>query len=403
MKKDLGSLYFFPFELLIRLRWAALIGQITTVVVLNHFGFEMPIVKLTAILSFSILLNLIFHIFPRDRLLLNEETLPYFILFDLIQLAFLLYLTGGLFNPFVVFILGPILICASIPNSKLLTLAVIMGVLTVSFLYLTPYPLPWFQTGLIFDPVLRLGIALALITSILFYGFYVYTVNHSKSLLLEKLSLAESELEVQKHMVERGLIAAACAHELGSPLSTILLTAKELAESGEEDGRLIYEQARRCRDILRKLSSNYRESSSFPIPLRTFLRNLFDSYAPRVPLEVQDQTNGEASILPSAELSLAFSNLLHNAMEHASNMVTLQIKEKGDVIILNIKDDGDGFSKKDLSTLGEYFPKEVRPNHQGIGLFITKKIFQQKGIRLSFKNDQGACCQTEIPRSLLFT
>lgn len=361
----------------------------------------MPIVKLTFILGFSFAINLGFQVFPFQKQQVDEQNLPYFILFDFLQLALLLYLTGGLLNPFVVFLVGPILICASLPDSKLLSTSLIMGVVIVAVLYITPYPLPWFHEGLVFDPVLRLGVALALMTSMLFYGIFVYALNSSKEALLEKLNIAQSALESQKYMVERGLIAAACAHELGSPLSTILVTSKEISETGNKDGELIHTQAKRCRDILRKLSQNYKESSSFPIPFEQFLKNLFESYGSTLPLEIINHTHKKPFIMPSAELSLAYGNLFQNAIEHAKSKIILTLQEDKDSIKVSVSDDGEGFHKNDLTSLGDMFPKNNRPNHQGIGLFIAKRLFEQKGITLSFLNRAGACCQTRLPLSLL--
>lgn len=401
MKNDTHRLYFFPYELLIKLRWVALFGQISTVVILQQFGFEMPMFKIMCILGIAFSVNLGFYIFPFHKERINEKNLPYFILFDFFQLALLLYLTGGLLNPFSVFLLGPILICSSVPNSKLLSTSLIMGVMIVGLLYTTPYPLPWFHEGLIFDPVLRLAVALALVTSMLFYGIFVYALNHSKNILLEKLSIAQSSLESQKYMVERGLIAAACAHELGSPLSTILLVAKDVLESGNEDGKLIYEQAAKCRDILKKLSQNYKDSSSLPVPLEHFLKDIYDSYQSSLKLNLISTMPSSPYIMPSSELSLAYGNLFQNAIEHARSSITVMIHAEEDNISVSITDDGEGFRKQDIKSLGDAFPENNRPNHQGIGLFIAKRLFEQKGIVLSFFNKAGACCKTLLPVSLI--
>ncbi len=307
-------------------------------------------------------------------------------------------------NPFVVFILGPLFLMASFNNMKLLCTILISSSLVVSFLYLTPYPLPWFDRGLMFDPLLRFGAAVSLWGSILFYGTYVFYIHHRKAALLEQLDRAEENLAEQKKVTELGLMAAACAHELGTPLGTILLSAQEIEEqtkgSLKEDATLIVSQTKRCQDILQRLSSIYKTSSHFQVDLIHFLTSTFYGYPNSCHFHVENHLEGSYLIEGCPELSLAFGNIFQNAIRHAKQTVTLILKRAPKDVDVCIHNDGPGFDESLLNYLGEILPND-RKYHLGIGLFITKRLLAQKQIRLTFANDKGAMCTIHIPLSTL--
>jgi len=402
---------FFPFDTLVKLRWIALLGQMSTVLFLHAIGIQMPFTPLMIILGVSFFINLVFYMVSARELALSEKTLPYFLFYDLAQLAVLLYLTGGLFNPFVVFVLGPILISSSFQDSRLLTLTLIAGSMTIAVLYTSPYPLPWWDGGMVLHPFLRFVIAIALWISILFYGIYVFYVHHMKKGLIDRLYGAEKALVHQKQISELGLLAAASTHELGTPLGTIMLAAKDIEEqttgSLKEDAALIREQAKRCQNILKNLSKNYKESGGFSVPLKNFLLGIVEKYPQHK--KIVWEGDFDASILSSFELNMAFGNIIQNALRFARQSVTFKGEWKEGLFQVTIHDDGPGFEPKIMDRLGEILPRNMKNKHLGIGLYIAKNLFTSLGIEVFFKNGDrstqghitGACCYISIPNTLV--
>lgn len=398
------SLYFVSRRFIIRLRWLALFGQIVTVSILHAMGFVMPIMPMAWILGITLCVNLFFQVFKQRGIFLNEMNFPYLLLYDLIQLGFILFFTGGLLNPFVLFIVGPIFIISSFNNTRLLATTLITSCLLVSFLYISPYPLPWFDRGILFDPLIRFATAISLLGSILFYGSYLFYIHRHRQNLLDTLNEAERTLLDQKKITELGLMAAGCAHELGTPLGTILVAANDIVrgESGQiiSDAKLIVSQTKRCQRILKQLSSVYKKASQFAVPLEDFLMSCLKHYPNPHPVKVNNRLKSDYDIQGCPELLLAFGNIFQNAIRHAKSIITIVLTHKGEAIELKIHNDGEEFDENLLRYAGEIMATSQQKNI-GIGLFIAKRLFQSKGISLKFKNEDGAACYVLIPLSQL--
>ncbi|MBX9977717.1 MAG: hypothetical protein K2X98_05680 [Alphaproteobacteria bacterium] len=300
---------------------------------------------------------------------------------------------------------------ASFHNIKLLCTLLISSSFVVAVLYISPYPLPWFDSGLVFDPLLRFAAAISLWGSILFYGTYLFYIHQRKFKLLQQLESAENSLFEQKKITELGLMAAACAHELGTPLGTILLVAKEmesqLVGSLRDDVDLITSQTKRCQVILKSLGSLYKSSSYFQVDLVQFIISIFHTYPHTCSFYVKNNLSTAYLIDGGSELSLAFGNIFQNAIRYAKTAVTVSFREEKHGVVISIHDDGKGFDAGLLSYLGNILPQDIadskhmQTNTLGLGLFITKRLFEQKNVLLTFSNDHGAVYYIHIPYALL--
>lgn len=249
-------------DTLLRLRWLAIIGQ-TTAVLVVHYGldFDLPIWACLAVIMLSgwlnIALRLRFHMTQR----LEPDRAAWLLAFDIVELAMLLFLTGGLQNPFAFLFLGPVLISATaLPPRYTLQLGA-LAILCATVLVFVHYPLPWDSNDpLQLPPLYMIGVWLSILLAIGFIGVYAWQIIEESRQLADALAATELVLTREQHLSQLDGLAAAAAHELGTPLSTISVIAKELENAipadapHGDDVRLLRSQATRCRDILAKLT-----------------------------------------------------------------------------------------------------------------------------------------------------
>ena len=397
-------------QTLILLRWLAIGGQLVAIAVATRgFGIALPLGLCFMAVGAAVIANLILiSVYPPNKRL-NETEALVALLFDLSQLAFLLFLTGGLSNPFALLILAPVTVSASaLPLRTTLFLGV-LAILFVTLLALFSLPMRG-PDGVIDMPALiGFGFWLALVIGIVFLGIYSYRIAGERRAMSEALLATQMALAREQKLTDLGGVVAAAAHELGTPLATIKMVSTEMMDelSGQpdlaEDARLIREQADRCRDILRSMGKAGKDDLHMrQAPLSAVLREAAEPHLNRgkaVHFTLAAMAGGgeqEPEILRQPELIHGLRNLVQNAVDFARSQVWVDASWSDARLILRIIDDGEGFAPQVLGRIGDPFlrsrrdetARRARPGYEGmgLGLFIAKTLLERTGAEMSFAN-----------------
>jgi two-component system sensor histidine kinase RegB len=402
-------------------RWVAVAGQTGTLLVVSEgFDFDLPMLPAMAAVGCSAALNVALTLGRGLSRWHSDRQAAGFLAYDILQLAVLLYLTGGLDNPFALLFLVPVTISATILS---LTSTVGLGLLAfacVSVLYAThlPLPLPDFDASL--PGVYRLAIWLSLVLGMAFLMFYAWRVAEEARRMSDALAATQLALSREQELSVLGGLAAAAAHELGTPLGTVTLVARELRrEIGpdshlRDDIELLNAETDRCRDILARLTRNPREGAERNIAhmslhaLALELADLYgrDDVVPRVTGHPADENAGPAPVVRrSAELVQGLGNLIDNAVDFARQDVAIGVNWDAVEASITITDDGPGFPTEVLAAIGEPYIS-TRPNRgrMGLGVFISKTLLERTGATLRFANrgrTGGASVVITWPRAII--
>jgi two-component system sensor histidine kinase RegB len=411
-------------DTLVRLRWLAIIGQ-TTAVLAVYYGldFELPIYACLAAIALAAWLNvalrLRFHLTQR----LEPDRAAWLLAFDIAELAVLLFLTGGLQNPFAFMFLGPVLLSATaLPPRYTLTLgAFAVGCATV--LVFVHYPLPWDSDDpLQLPPIYMMGVWLCILLAIGFIGVYAWQITEESRQLTDALAATELVLAREQHLSQLDGLAAAAAHELGTPLSTISVIARELERAiapnapHGDDVRLLREQATRCRDILAKLTELSAGGEPFDrMPLTALIEEVVAphrNFGVAIAVNTPSDRGAEPVGARNPAILYGLGNLLENAVDFAANQVAVDVQWDELTVDITISDDGPGFAPEILGRIGE--PYVTSRHHQpddtseessglGLGFFIAKTLLERSGATLSFQNrpaaERGAIVRLSWSRS----
>ena len=396
---------------LILLRWMAVFGQIVAIAIAQRlYGLDLPLLHCFLVIAASVLANLAATLLAPENKRLSETEAMVTLLFDITQLAVLLYLTGGLTNPFALLILAPVTIAA---NALQLRTALFLGgvaIVFVSILALASRPLV-FVTGetLTLPPLFEFGTWLALVIGIAFIGLYSRRVSQEIRTMGEALLATRLALAREQQLTDLGGVIAAAAHELGTPLSTITLVATELEDDlsdrpeQREDAALIRREAHRCRDILRSMGRAGKDDLLLRrAPIEAILREAADPHSRRgktVEIHAKPGIGGEPqqpTILRRPETIHGLRNLIQNAVDFARSEVRIDSDWTDDTLAIRICDDGPGFQAAVLSRVGDPFmrprrdaqARQARPGYDGmgLGLFIAKTLLERTGANLSVGN-----------------
>ena len=406
---------------LVGIRWVGVTGQgITLLTVYYGFGFTFPIVLAIAAVTASATVNMFVLLRHWARPHIGERDAALYLGFDILQLGTLLYLTGGLLNPFQILILAPIVVSATVLSavSTVILSVLAMGTVTVlAFEYLplpAPNPIPHP------DPVFIFAIWVATILAIGFTAGYVYRVAREQRRMQDALAEAQAALAREHQVSAVGAIAAAAAHELGTPLATINLVAKELArdlppdsEHGE-DAALLLSQAERCRDILAELSARPQGDtgeSFYKGPISSLIEQVSQNPgSDDIDVVIQRETtasseNPEPRVVTMPEIVHGLGNFISNAKQFATTEVRVVVEWTPELCQVTVQDDGPGFSPHILSRLGEPYVSSRRESegHMGLGVFIAQTLLERTGARVEFDNgaDVGAEVKVTWPRNRL--
>ena len=408
---------------LITLRWLALAGQaVTLTVAAQALRFPAPYAACAVVVAIGAWLNLLLTLNPISRRTARDWEATAQLAFDIVQLAALLYLTGGIANPFALLLIAPVTLAgASLPVRYAGGLAGLAIVATI-LLALTALPLPWVAGQTLELPlVYRFGLAIALILGIAFAAGYAHQAASEASRMELALNVTEVVLAREQRMSALGALAAAAAHELGTPLATIAVVAKEMAREApegpmREDAELLIAQAQRCRDILRRLGEQPAATDEVHerMSLLQFVREVVEPYAAAEQVRVEAVVSGTAGVeAPDVwrwpEVLHAMTSLVENAFDFARKEILVTARFDATMVAVEVRDDGPGFSPQVLAKLGEPYvtsrpgAEGSRTGHIGMGLgfFIAKTLLERTGAVVEFRNGRrgGAIVAARWPRS----
>ncbi|MGC6472738.1 MAG: ActS/PrrB/RegB family redox-sensitive histidine kinase [Parvibaculales bacterium] len=388
------------------LRWLAVIGQLAAIVVVAALlGYKLPLVESLTVISLSVILNIWLILrYPSNHMLSVRET-AMFLGFDLVQLVMLLYLNGGLGNPFALLILAPVTVSATILTAGTTWILVSLAAAASSLLAVYHLPLPWKGEA---PPVLPdlyiFGIWMSLLLGLVFISTYVWRVSHEGRRMTAATSALQQVLAREHRLSALDGFAAAAAHQLGTPLGTIGLIAKELQSSplaqGEhaEDLLTLQNEARRCREILTSLTADGDKSDQIFSQMN--LTALIDSVieeagSPDVEVRktFQYSDGREPVVYRKAEIIYGIGNLIENASDFAETAVDIDVTQSATEITITISDDGPGFAPDLMSRLGEPW-LTTRANKgsltaqsgMGLGFFIAKTMLERTGAKIEISN-----------------
>jgi len=387
---------------LILIRWVAIAGQASTILIVHYgLGFALPLVPALAVVGSSALLNLLLIVLRQWAARLGARDAALYLGYDILQLAVLLYLTGGLQNPFSILILAPATVAATILSRRAVIALSILAVAAISMLALRHMPLPWRAEPLVFPPELVLGAWIALVLATVFIGAYTWSIAQGARRLRDAMAATQLALAREQRVSAVGALAAAAAHELGSPLATIAVIAKELVRElpGDsphaEDAALLLSQSERCRRILAELAQQPEEDGGSPYTRLPISALVEAAAAPHRNQGVRliiatagDPAVEEPLVRRSPEIMHGLTNLVQNAVQFAAREISITIFWDATTVTVELDDDGPGFPLHLLGRLGEPYlsTRAGVTDHMGLGIFIAQSLLERSGARLAFDN-----------------
>jgi two-component system, sensor histidine kinase RegB len=406
---------------LILLRWVAVIGQLTAINVSVYWlGVKLPFLWCYIAVGAAVVVNILSVIlFPENKRLEDLEAMLT-LMFDLAQLSFLIFLTGGLTNPFALLILAPVTISAS---ALRLRSTLILGTIAIILVTITAFfhvPLVLSNGVILQVPgVFAFGFWMSIVVGILFLGIYSRRIALEIRVMSDALLATQMALAREQKLTDLGGVVAAAAHELGTPLATIKLVSAELMSElkGQpdllEDAQLIRDQADRCRDILRNMGRMGKDDLHLrQAPLGAVLKEAAEPHIARgkaVIFGLQPGPNGsdrQPTVLRAPEIIHGLRNLIQNAVDFAHERVWVDAEWTGQNITVRIADDGDGYAPQVLGRIGDPFVRsrraddegEERPAYEGmgLGLFIAKTLLERSGAVLMFANGSDPFIDSEM-------
>ena len=401
---------------LVQLRWAAIFGQTTALLIVSQIlEYQYLVWPCVAIIALSVLVNIVTtSAYELDRRVGDREA-GMQLGFDLLQLAALLWMTGGMSNPFALLILAPVVTSATTLNKKVLfTLGFLATGLSYALLY-TFQPLPWDPVGSFTLPfTFRVGVWIAILVGSAFTSLYAWRVTRESRNMSDALAATEAVLAHEQKLSALGGMAAAAAHELGTPLATIQVTAKEMSRELDpktplgEDAALMLTQAKRCRDILEQLSLRGDEGDAIhdSLSLEDLLEEAAEPYISfGKDISINLRGDGPAPTLRrQAELLYGLKNFIENAVDFAKDTVELNGSWDEQKLTVNIDDNGAGFDPTIKGRLGQpYVSKRNRPKQVdelagglGLGVFIATTLIERTGGKVNFGHSPLGGAQIRI-------
>jgi two-component system sensor histidine kinase RegB len=407
---------------LVGLRWLAIIGQCVGVLFVDWvLGYPLPLIECLSLIAISVVVNLvlILRYGANERPSATVATIQ--LAYDILQLGGLLSLTGGLENPFSLLLLAPVSVSATtLPQRSTLLLAG-LAILVASLISVIHMALPWDpERRIAFDRVYVVGIWVSLVCGVVFIAAYTNRVAHEARQIADALAATELALSRREQLSALDGLAAAAAHELSTPLSTIALAAKEMKADIPpgplaEDVDLIIAQSDRCRAILAKLRSLRSGEVGDPfaaLPVGELIEEVvrpLEGGGKSIFIEVPE-TDGEPVFKRTAGLLYGLGNLIENATQFARTRVNIDASWNEGQIVVSIADDGPGFAEDLIARLGEpYLTTRARnvapggdaPGGLGLGIFIAKTLLERTGATLAFENARqgGARVTVKWPRA----
>ena len=386
----------------ITLRWIGIIGQLVSInLVYFYFGFDFDFIYSILIVCIGIISNL-YLIFIYQKTQLSDRSALLFLLIDIFQLGSLIYLTGGVVNPFVIFLIIPSVFASS--NLGLRTNLLLVSTTTIMIIFLTffskelPKPL---SDHFHVDQYYYYSIPVALIIALIFLNYFAIIFGSESRLRKEALNKMEEVMAKEHEMLSLGGQAAAAAHSLGTPLSTIKIISQELKYQLKDqkeviqDIELLSSQVERCNQILKRLSLNPNEEDDFideDSTMKDYLKEIVSNFKETSNKNFVlnfDQDSNPKKITKSIEIVYGLRNFIGNANKYCSKNIFINLKSDNEITEITIEDDGDGYPSDILSKIGEpYLKSSDKKSGLGLGLFIGKTLLEKNFATVNCWNSQ---------------
>ena len=403
---ETSKYYTFKKSTYILLRWIGIIGQLISINIVYYiFEFEFSFVLCNLIILLGILSNF-YLIFLYKKVQLSDRSALFFLIIDIFQLGFLLYLTGGIINPFIIFLIIPTVFASS--NLGLRTNILLMGITIILIIFLTffsedlPGPL---SDHFHVSPYYYYSIPLALIIALVFLNYFAILFGSESRLRKEALNKMEEVMAKEHELLSLGGQAAAAAHSLGTPLSTIKIISQELMKQLKnqkdvvQDIELLTSQVERCDQILKRLSLNPIEEDEFideDISLREYLKDIILSFKEMSDKEFifnYDQDSNPKKITKSIEIIYGLRNFIGNAYKYSFSKIFINLKTDSSFSEITIEDDGEGYPSDVLSKIGEPYLKSPNSKNKekaglGLGIFIGKTLLEKNFASINCRNSK---------------
>jgi len=390
----------------INLRWIGIIGQLISVyLVYFYFNFNFNFFYSNIIILIGAVSNL-YLVFIYKKTQLSDRSAFLYLLIDIIQLSGLIYLTGGIVNPFIIFLIIPSVFASS--NLSLKTNSMLVLITSLSIIFLTFYskelPGP-LNDHFHVSNYYYYSIPLALIIALLFLNYFAIIFGAESKLRKDALNKMEEIMAKEHEMLSLGGQAAAAAHSLGTPLSTIKIITQELSKQLKnqkdvmQDIDLLSSQVERCNEILKKLSLNPNEEDDFideDLSMKDYLREIILSFketSKKSFILNLDQDLNSRKITKSIEIVYGLRNFIGNANKFSKKKIFINLRSDNVSTIIVIEDDGDGFPGDILSKIGEPYLKSTKNTYKdksglGLGLFIGKTLLEKNFASINCKNSE---------------
>ena len=386
----------------ITLRWIGIIGQLVSInLVYFYFGFDFDFIYSILIVCIGIISNL-YLIFIYQKTQLSDRSALLFLLIDIFQLGSLIYLTGGVVNPFVIFLIIPSVFASS--NLGLRTNLLLVSTTTIMIIFLTffskelPKPL---SDHFHVDQYYYYSIPVALIIALIFLNYFAIIFGSESRLRKEALNKMEEVMAKEHEMLSLGGQAAAAAHSLGTPLSTIKIISQELKyqlrdqKEVIQDIELLSSQVERCNQILKRLSLNPNEEDDFideDLTMKDYLKEIVSNFKETSYKNFVlnfDQDSNPKKITKSIEIVYGLRNFIGNANKYCSKNIFINLKSDNEITEITIEDDGGGYPSDILSKIGEpYLKSSDKKSGLGLGLFIGKTLLEKNFATVNCWNSQ---------------
>ena len=422
---------------IIRLRWIAVLGQLAAISVVSLvLGFYVPIGACLTVIALSAWLNVFLAVSYPSR---HRLSIPYatgLLVYDILQLAALLFLTGGMDNPFAMLMVAPVTVsAATLPLRNTIALG-LLALAAAAFLVRFHEPLPWIPGIELELPIAyKLGAFAALCVSTTFIGLYAWRLTKESRQMSAALTATDIVLAREQKLHALDGLAAAAAHELGTPLSTIVLVTKELEHTIKpdnplyEDIALLKTQALRCREILQKLTRHPGEED--PMHARVSVRAMLEEaaepyFSDKIAIDIAAAPSAEstspgrrqAEVERRPGVIYGLGNIIENASEFAKSRVDVTAHWNASGLTVTIADDGPGFPAEVMDNIGEPYvttrPAETSDGvldedstGLGLGFFIAKTLLERSGATVGLANrtgdKSGAIVTVSWPRAVILS
>ena len=390
----------------INLRWIAIIGQLITINSVYYiFSFKSPLLFENLVILVGILSNLYLMYFNQKTQLLDKEAF-FFLLIDVLQLSFLIYLTGGIVNPFSIFLIIPIIFSSSNLGLRSNLFLVIITTTIIVLLTFYHYPLPHpIDEHFHVSPYYYYSIPIALIVALVFLNYFALTFGKQSRLRKEALNKMEEIMSKEHELLSLGGQAAAAAHSLGTPFSTIKIISSDLLKQFKnenevkKDIELLMSQIDRCSEILKKLTLNPIIEDDFidrDLTINEYVSEIVKSFQQISKKEFiinSDQNFNSLNITKSIEIVYGLRNFIGNANKFSKKRVFINIKSDSYFTEIIIEDDGEGYPKDVLYKIGEPYIKSIKSSIKsksglGLGIFIGKTLLEKNYASILCRNSK---------------